>query len=213
MQALGDPVGIGAVQSLSRPEGNLTGVTFLSTDLAGKRVELIRELIPHAKRVALLSDARNANARAESGATVQALTRIGMRAEPFELKSDGELGRFFSQLKALRPDALYVVFEGGLVGNNRTSIAQAALEQRVPSVSGWSFFTEAGGLVSYAPDIPSMFRRSASYVDRILKGAKPGELPIEQPRNVELVVNLKTARVLGIKISHSFLVRADRVIE
>jgi putative ABC transport system substrate-binding protein len=213
MQALGDPVGIGAVQSLSRPEANLTGVTFLSSDLAGKRVELIRELIPHAKQVALLSDARNANAGAESQATVQALTRIGMRAEPFELKSEVELGRFFGQLKSLRPDALYVVFEGGLVGNNRTYIAQATLEQRLPTVSGWSFFTEAGGLVSYAPDIPSMFRRSASYVDRILKGAKPGDLPIEQPRNVELVVNLKTAKALGIKITHSFLVRADRVIE
>jgi putative ABC transport system substrate-binding protein len=117
------------------------------------------------------------------------------------------------ELKSNRPDVLYVVFESGLVGNNRTYIAQGALELRVPVVSGWSFFTEAGGLVSYAPDIPSMFRRSASYVDRILKGAKPGDLPIEQPRSVELVVNVKTAKVLGIVIPHSFLVRADRVIE
>jgi len=213
IQALGDPVGVGAVQSLSRPEANLTGVTFLSTELAGKRIELLRELVPNAKRVAVMWDTRNANARVESVATAQALARIGMQAEPTPLGSDAELRRFLGQLKAMRPDALYVAFEGGLVGNNRTYIAQAALEQRVPSVSGWSFFTEAGGLMSYAPDIPSMFRRSASYVDRILKGAKPGDLPIELPLSVELVVNMKTARALGIAVPHSFLVRADRVIE
>jgi putative ABC transport system substrate-binding protein len=213
MQALGDPLGIGAVQSLSRPEANLTGVSFLSSDLAGKRVELIRELVPRAKRVAVLWDTNNPNARAESAATIQAVNRFGMKAEPFALNSDKELPRFFEQLKASRPDALYVVFDGGLVGNNRTTIAQAALEQRVPLVSGWSFLTEAGGLVSYAPDIADMFRRSASYVHRILKGAKPGDLPIEMPRVVELVVNVKTAKALGIAIPHSFLVRADRVIE
>jgi putative ABC transport system substrate-binding protein len=213
IQALGDPVGIGAVRSLSRPEANLTGVTFLSTELAGKRVELVRELVPGARRVAVLWDARNSNARAESAATIEAAKRVGLKVEPFALGSDAELARFMGELKSNRPDVLYVVFESGLVGNNRTYIAQAALEQGVPLVSGWSFLTEAGGLVSYAPDIPSMFRRSASYVDRILKGAKPADLPIEQPRSVELVVNVKTAKALGIAIPQSFLVRADRVIE
>jgi putative ABC transport system substrate-binding protein len=213
IQAVGDPIGIGAVQSLSRPEANITGVSFLSSDLAGKRVELIRELVPGAKRIAVLWDAHNPNARTESAATIQAVNRFGMKAEAFALNSDKELPRFFEQLKATRPDALYVVFDGGLVGNNRTAIAQAALAQRVPLVSGWSFLTEAGGLMSYAPDIPTMFRRSASYVHRLLKGAKPGDLPIELPTSVELVVNMKTAKVLGIAIPHSFLVRADRVIE
>jgi len=213
IQALGDPLGVGAVRSLSRPEANLTGVMFLSSELAPKRVELARELVPRAKRVAVLWDSRNLNARVESAATIEAVSRVGLKAESFPIGSDAELARFMSDLKSNRPDLLYVVFESGLVGNNRTYIAQAALEQRVPSVSGWSFFTEAGGLVSYAPDIPSMFRRSASYVDRILKGAKPADLPIELPRSVELVVNVKTAKALGIAIPQSFLVRADRVIE
>lgn len=213
IQALGDPVGVGAVRSLSRPEANITGISFLSSDLAGKRVELMRELVPAAKRVAVLWDTRNPNARAESAATIAALNRTGIQAERHGLDSDAALRRFLAELKANRPDALYVVFEAGLVGTNRTSIAQAALEHRVPLVSGWSFLTEAGGLVSYAPDIPAMFRRSASYVARILKGAKPGELPIEMPLSVELVVNLKTARALGIAVPQSFLVRADRVIE
>lgn len=213
IQALGDPVGVGAVRSLSRPEANITGVSFLSSDLAGKRIELMRELVPAAKRIAVLWDTRNPNASAESAATLEAVKRIGLRAEPTGVASDAELRRFFAQLGKSRPDALYVAFEAGMVGTNRTYIAEAALEQRIPVVSGWSFLTEAGGLVSYAPDIPGMFRRSASYVHRILKGAKPAELPIEMPRNVELVINLKTARTLGISVPHSFLVRADRVIE
>ncbi len=213
MQAVGDPIGIGVVQSLSRPEGNVTGVSFLSTDLAGKRVELMRELVPDAKRVAVVWDRRNPNAGAESSATIEAINRIGMRAEPAGQDSDAGLRKFLMQLKAQRPDALYVAFEADLIGTNRTYIAQEALRQRVPLVSGWSFLTEAGGLMSYAPDISDMFRRSASYVHRILKGAKPGELPIELPRNVELVVNLGTAKALGIALPHAFLVRADRVIE
>ena len=213
IQALGDPTGIGLVQSLSRPEGNITGVSFLSTDLAPKRIEIMRELLPRAKRVAVLWDSRNLNARAESVATIEAIKAVGLAAEPFALRSDAELRRLLDELKSLKPDALYVAFEAGLVGTNRTAIAEAALAARIPVVSGYGFLTEAGGLVSYAPDIPAMFRRSASYVHRILKGAKPAELPIELPSNVELVVNLKTAKALGIAIPHAFLVRADRVIE
>ena len=213
IQALGDPVGIGAVQSLARPEGNITGVSFLSTDLAPKRIEILREVLPRAKRVAVCWDERNPNARAEAAAVIDAINAVGMTAERFALQSDAELRRLLGQLTTLKPDALYVAFEAGLVGANRTAIAQAALEARIPVVSGYGFLTEAGGLVSYAPDIPAMFRRSASYVHRILKGAKPSELPIELPRNVELVINLKTARALGVAIPHAFLVRADRVIE
>jgi putative ABC transport system substrate-binding protein len=213
IQALGDPIGIGLVRSLSRPEGNVTGVAFLSTDLAPKRIELLRELLPDVKRVAVLWDARDPNAIAEAGAVVDAIKAVKLSAQAFPLQSDAELGRLLGQLKTLRTDALYAAFEAGLVGTNRRSIAEAALAARIPVVSGYEFLTEAGGLVSYAPDIPDMFRRSASYVHRILKGAKPSELPIELPRNVELVVNVKTARALGMAIPHAFLVRADRVIE
>ena len=213
MLALGDPIGIGAVRSLSRPEANLTGVTFISSELAGKRVELIRDLVPTAKRVAVLWDGRNPNARVESAVTFEAVKRIGMKAESLEVKSDADLRRWLGQLKTTRPDALYVAFEGGLVAENRTYLAEFALQERIPLISGWSFLTEAGGLVSYAPDIPSMYRRSASYVDRILKGAKPGDLPIEQADRVELVLNIKTAKSLGITVPQSVLVRADRVIQ
>jgi ABC-type uncharacterized transport system substrate-binding protein len=213
IQALGDPVGTGVVRSLSRPEGNVTGVSFLSSELAGKRVQLIRDLVPAAKRIAVLWEARNPNSRAESAATLEAAKRIGLKVEPVEVGSDTDLRERLGALKASRPDALYVAFAGGLVANNRTYLAQFALQERIPLVSGWSFVTEAGGLVSYAPDIPAMFRRSASYVDRILKGAKPGDLPFEQAERVELVVNVKTARALGITLPQSVLVRADRVLE
>lgn len=211
--AVGDPVGIGAVASLSRPEGNITGISFISSELAGKRVQLIRELIPAAKRIAVIWDSRNANARAESKATLAAAAQLGARAEPYPVASDAELGAALQRIQPSRPDVLYVTFEGGIVASNRTLIAEFGQRQRLPIVSGWGFLTEAGALISYAPSIPPMFRRSASYVDRILKGAKPSDLPVEQASNVELVINMKTAKALGINIPQSVLVRADRVIE
>jgi len=213
IQAVGDPVGIGAVRSLSRPEGNVTGISFISSELAGKRVELIRELVPAAKQVAVLWDKRNANARAEAEATQEAARHLGLASAPLALGSDAELRLAFERLRSRRPHALYVSFEGGLVASNRSSIAQFGLSERIPVVSGWSFLTEAGGLASYAPDIPSMFRRSASYVDRLLKGARPADLPIEQASTIELVVNARSARALGLKIPPAILARADRVIE
>jgi len=213
IMAVGDPVGIGAVRSLSRPEGNITGVSFISSELAGKRVQLVRDLVPAAKRVAVLWDSRNANARAESAETLAALARLGIKAQPHPVASDGDLKAALGRIQASRPAALYVTFEGGIVASNRTLIAEFGLRQRVPIVSGWSFLTEAGGLVSYAPSMPAMFRRSASYVHRILKGAKPAELPIEQASTVELVLNMKTAKALGVAVPQSMLLRADRVIE
>lgn len=213
MQAVGDPVGIGAVRSLSRPEGNLTGVSFISSELAPKRLQLIKDLVPRVRRVAILWDSRNANAVAESRATLAAAKRLAIGAEPYPLASDSGMQHAFEKIQAARPDALYVTFEGGLVANNRSVIAEFGLRRRIPIVSGWSFLTEAGGLVSYAPDIPTLFRRSASYVHRILKGAKPSELPIEQASLVELVINARTAKAIGIAIPPSMLVRADRVIE
>lgn len=211
--AVGDPVGIGAVKSLSRPGGNVTGVSFISSELAPKRVQLIRDLFPSAKRVAVVWDSRNANARAESKATLAALARLGTKAERHPVASDAELESALGRIQASRPDALYIVFEGGIVASNRTVIAEFGRRQRLPVVSGWSFLTEAGGLVSYAPSLPAMFRRSASYVDRILKGARPSELPIEQASTVEFVINLKTARALGIAVPQEMLIRADRVIQ
>jgi putative ABC transport system substrate-binding protein len=211
--ALGDPIGTGAVRSLGRPEGNLTGVSFISSDLAGKRVQLIVELVPHARKVAVLWDSRNANARAESAATLAAIEGLGMVGVPAIAKYESSLPEAFGPIVKARPDALYVVFEGGRTAGSRTAIAEFAIRERLPLVSGWSFLTEAGGLASYAPDLPALFRRSASYVDRLLRGAAPRDLPFEQATTVELVINLKTAKALGITIPRSLLLRADRTIQ
>lgn len=213
MLAVGDPVGIGAVSSLAKPGGNVTGVSFISSDLAPKRLQFAKECAPHAKRLAAIWDRRNANARAESRAVLAAAKQLGLAAEPLGLASDAELARALGRLAAARPEIVYVAFEGGLAAGNRTALAEFGLRQRVPIVSGWSFLTEAGALLSYAPDIPAMFRRAAYYVGRVLKGTKPAALPIELPTKVDLVVNLRTARTIGVSVPRGLLLRADRVIE
>lgn len=213
MQAVGDPVDIGAVLSLGRPEANVTGVSFISSDLAGKRVQFIVDLVPAARRIAVLWDANNANARAEARAALEAASRLGLETDEVALSSDGDLLRALGRLQSDKPDALYVTFEEGIVVNNRSVIAQFGVRHRVLVISGWSSLTEAGGLISYAPDIAAIFRRSAYYVDRILKGAKPADLPVELARSVELEINLKTAAALGLKIPRAVLLGADRVIE
>jgi putative tryptophan/tyrosine transport system substrate-binding protein len=213
MLALGDPVGVGAVTSLARPGGNVTGVSFISSDLAPKRVQLIKELVPGAKRIAIVWDTRNANARNEATATVAAARTLGMLPESLGMSSDTNLARALEALATRRTDVLYAAFEGGLIASNRTLLAEFGLRHRLPVVSGWSFLSEAGGLMSYAPDIPAMFYRAAFYVHRVLQGEKPESLPIELPTRVELVINLKTAMMLGIVVPRSILLRADRVIE
>jgi putative ABC transport system substrate-binding protein len=213
MLALGDPVGIGAVRSLARPGGNVTGVSFISSDLAPKRLQLARQCVPMAKRLAVVWDRRNANSRAESRAVLAAAKQSGMTGESLGLASDAELPRAFHRLEAARPDILYVTFEGGLAAANRTVIAEFGLQQRVPIVSGWSFLTEAGGFLSYAPDIPAMFHRAAYYVDRLLHGIKPENLPIEMPTKVDLTINVRTAKAIGVEIPRELLVRADRLID
>ncbi len=213
MQAVGDPIGIGVVRFLGRPEANVTGVSFISSDLAGKRVQLIRDLVPAARRVAVLWDSNSANARAEAHAALEAVARLGLKAEKVALPSDGDLPRALGRLQVNKPDALYVTFEEGIVVNNRSVIAEFGVRHGVPMISGWSSLTEAGGLISYAPNLAEIFRRSAYYVDRILKGTKPADLPVELARSVELVINLKTAATLGLRIPQFVLLGADRVIE
>jgi putative ABC transport system substrate-binding protein len=213
MLAIGDPVAIGAVQSLSRPSGNVTGASFLSSDLASKRLELMREIVPKAKRVMVLSNSGNANSLVEADAAADGARKLGLVPEVRAVGNDREMAATLAAMGSGRPDALYVTFTGGLIASNRTLIAESAIKHRVPSVSGWSFFAEAGGLISYAPDIPGTFHRGAYYVERILKGAKPADLPIELPTRVEFVVNLKTAQALGLKIPREVMLRADRVIE
>ncbi len=213
MLALGDPVGVGAVASLARPGGNVTGVSFLSSELSAKRVQLVKELVPQARSMAIVWDARNANAHEEADETVAASKALGFAPESIPLRSDKALARALERLSVARPDVLYAAFEGGMVAGNRTTIAEFGLRNRVPVVSGWSFLTEAGGLMSYAPDIPAMFRRAARYVHHVLQGERPDALPVELPTRVELVINASTAQRLGLTIPRSVLLRADRVID
>lgn len=213
IMAVGDPVGIGAVQSLSRPERNVTGVSFLSSDLAGKRVQLMADLLPALRRVAVMWDPRNANAQSEVNATFAAIARLGIAEARFPIGAESGVAGVLERIGAQRPDALYVAFEGGTVMEYRTAIAEFGLRQRLPVVSGWSQLTEAGGLLSYAPDLPAMFRRSAYYVHRILEGTAPRDLPVEQASTVEMVINLRTAKALGVAVPQSLLLRADRIIQ
>jgi putative ABC transport system substrate-binding protein len=210
--ALGDPVGIGMVKSLSRPGANVTGVSFVSTDLAGKRVQLMKDLLPKVKRVSVMWNPKNPNAVAERDAVKAAAKTLGLGVHDVAVGSSRDLDEALMSFNKRKPEALYVTFEGGLLASRRSDIVQFGLRQRVAVVSGWTSMTEAGGLFSYSPDIPLIFRRAAYYVHRILQGTPPGDLPIEMPTKVEFVINLQTARAIGVPVPDSMLLRVDRVI-
>jgi putative ABC transport system substrate-binding protein len=213
MLAVGDPVGIGAVKSIARPGTNVTGLSFISSDLVPKRIQLVKELLPRAKTIAVVSDAQNANATEEVRTALAAAGAFGLSARTYPVAREADLDEVLAQVAVARPDVLYIAFEGRLVAGNRHQFAQFALARRIALVAGWSRVTEVGGLLSYAPDIPIMFGRAASFVHRILAGERPEAMPIEQPTRIELVVNARTAKALGIVLPQAFLLRADRVIE
>jgi putative tryptophan/tyrosine transport system substrate-binding protein len=209
--ALGDPVGVGAADSIARPGRNATGVSFFSSELAGKRLEFLRSVLPSARRVAFLWEERNVNADIEAEAALAFARRLGMAPEAMPVVSQAQVNAALERIAQGRYDALYVAFTAGVIADNRTAIAALGLRERLPVISGWSFLTEAGGLLSYAPDIPDMFRRSAYYVDRILKGAKAAELPIERATTIDLVINMSTARALRLKLPPDLLLRAKLI--
>jgi len=211
--AAGDPIGIGAAETLARPGRNATGVSYILSDLAGKRVEFLRRVLPSARRVAFLWDPTNRESQLEIETARASAATLGIRTDSIPVNSQSTLQEAFQRIAQIRPDALYVSFVAGVIARNRTAIADFGIRHRLPLISGWSYITEAGGLLSYSPDIQAMFRRSAYYVDRILKGAQPGALPIEQATKIELVVNLGTARKLGITLPPDVMLHADRVIE
>jgi len=212
MAAVGDPVGTGFVASLARPGGNITGVSNMLPDLVGKQLELLKEVLPTVSRVALLGNPANpANASLERQAQDAART-LGVRLQPLWARDLSEIDSAFTATRMERADALIVLTDTMLI-NHRTRVIDHAGQRRLPAVFGVSQFVEAGGLLAYGPSFADGYRRAAPYVDRILKGAKPADLPIEQPRKFELVINLKTAKALGVTIPHSLLQRADQVIE
>jgi ABC-type uncharacterized transport system substrate-binding protein len=206
-----DPVGGGLVASLARPGGNITGLSMQSTDLAGKRLELLREVLPRLRRLATIGNAGNPQAVLEMG-EVQAVSRgLGIEVAPLEIRRAEDVAPAFEALKA-QADALYVVGDA-LINANLTRIMTFSLGARLPTIFNARSFVQRGGLMSYGPNFSDQFRRTAELVDKILRGTKPGDIPVEQPSRFELVINLTTAKVLGLTIPESFILRADEVIE
>jgi putative tryptophan/tyrosine transport system substrate-binding protein len=207
----GDPVGGGLVSSLSRPGGNVTGFSNQQSDLAGKRLGLFREILPNLRRLAILANAGYAEAALEMGEVEAATRNFGIEVAKLEVRRAEDIAPTFETLQG-EADALYVVVEG-LVSTNRTRIITLALGARLPTIFNIREYAQAGGLMSYGPNFPDLFRRTADYVDKILRGAKPGDLPVEQPTKFDFTINLTTAKALGLTIPQSMLLRADEVIE
>jgi putative ABC transport system substrate-binding protein len=209
-----DPLGSGLVASLARPGGNITGVTTIAPELVAKRLELLKQVVPDAGRIAVLWDPiglterTRRNMREETEAAGRAL---GVNLQFFEVRRPEDFERVFAAMVDARIGAL-LVSPTPMLFEARKGIVAHAAKNRLPTVYAWREAVEAGGLVSYATNFPEMYRRAAIYVDKILKGAKPGDLPIEQPTRFELVINLKTAKALGLSIPDSLLQRADEVI-
>lgn len=205
-----DPVGNGLIKSLARPGGNITGMSSVNPELGPKRLELLKEAVPGIKRVAVLWDSKNPAVVTE-WRSIQAAARVlGIRLQPVDIGNRG-IGEALDTIGKNSPDALLVIIDLRMSAY-RVIISEFALRHRLPTMFGLRDFTVAGGLLSYAPSFPSLTRRAASYVDKILKGVHPADLPIQQPTQFELIVNLKTAQALGIRIPQSILIRADEVI-
>jgi putative ABC transport system substrate-binding protein len=213
MVAPGDPLGSGLVASLARPGENVTGPSSMYADLVVKQLEVLREIVPGLSRVALLWNPANAAWQAQMlKATGGAASALRLHVQLVEARGPDDLQGAFATLTKERASALLVAVDV-IFALHARRIADLAAKHQVPAMYGSSEHVEAGGLISYAPDIPDVFRRAATYVDKILKGAKPADLPVEQPTKLELVINLKTAKTLGLTIPPSLLLRADRVIE
>jgi len=204
-----DPVGGGLVANLSRPGGNVTGLSLQLTDIAGKRLELLREAVPGLRRLAILFDAGYPASLKESSEAQAAARTVGLEIAPVGIRRADEIAPAFETLKV---DALYVV-DNALVTANRTRIIALAVAVGLPTAFSGHEFVEAGGLMSYGPDYRALFLRAADYVDKILHGTKPGDIPVEQPTRFEFVINLKTAKALGITIPGALIARADEVVE
>ena len=206
-----DPVGSGLVANLAKPGGNVTGLSLQATNLAGKRIEFLREVLPQLRRLAIIFNVGNDQTVLEMGETQAAARTLGLEVAPLEIRRAEDIVPAFEAVKA-QADALYVVIDQ-LVVANRTRILTSALGARLPTIFSTQDFVRAGGFMSYGPNYADLFRHSADYVDKILRGTKPGDIPVEQPTKFELVINLVTAKALGLTIPESFLVRADEVIE
>ena len=204
-----DAVKAGLVDSLARPGANVTGLSFLQSDVAGKRLELLREAVPGLQRLAIMANVRNPGPVLEMGEVQAAARRLGLEAITFEIRRAEDIGPGFD---ALRVEALYVCTDP-LIITNRTRILTLALSARLPTIFNSSDYVQAGALMSYGPNFPDQWRRTAEIVDKILHGAKPSDIPVEQPAKFDLTINLTTAKALGLTVPDTLLTSANEVIE
>jgi putative tryptophan/tyrosine transport system substrate-binding protein len=207
----GDPVGTGLVASLARPGGNVTGLSNQSADLPGKRLELLREVVANLRRLAIMANFGSPIGVLEAGEVQAAARTLGLEDDTLKIQRAEDIAPAIGALKE-HADALYVVTDP-LVNTNRIRINALALDVRLPTMHGERAYVEAGGLMSYGPNFPDLFRRAGDYVDKILRGAKPADVPVEQPTKFDLVINRKTAKTLGLQIPENLLALADEVIE
>jgi putative ABC transport system substrate-binding protein len=211
--SLSDPVGAGLVESLARPGGNVTGVTNLTRELGGKRLELLKEAVPKLARVAVLYNPAAPGSVHELKEVLPVAARgLGLTIQPWEVRDADGFDKVFAALSKERPDGLYMT-SGRLMNSNQKRIVDFALKSQLPSVYSNREAVDAGGLIYYGADLADSYRRVAYYVDRILKGAKPADLPVEQPTKFELIINLKTAKQIGLTVPPTVLARADKVIK
>ena len=208
---LGDPVGTGVVASLARPGGNLTGLSLQQTDTATKRLELLREVVPGLRRLAILAHVGSPNAVLDMGEVQAAAGALGLEVVALEIRQAAEIAPAVETIKG-RVDALYVA-AAPLLTTNRVRINTLALAARLPTMHTFREWVEAGGLMSYGANFPDSFRRAADFVDKILRGAKPADIPVEQPTKFDLIINITTAKALGLEIPPKLLALADEVIE
>ena len=208
----GDFVADGLVASFSRPGANITGLSVFARELSGKRLEILKEAIPGMTRVAAAFNTLNPGTRSLFKETEAAATKFGLKVLPLDIHFPDGVERAFAEAVRLRVSAVVIISDGATIVH-RAQLGSAALQHHLPTIFANKMYLEGGGLMSYGPDIIEVWRRAATYVDRILKGAKPADMPIEQPTKLELVINLKTAKALGLTIPPSLLLRADQVIE
>ena len=207
-----EPLETGLVASLARPGGNITGLSYMSSDLSGKRLELLREVVPGVSRIAVLSNPSSATVPPMMRKTEVAARALGVQLQRLEVHGPDDFERVFQAATKERAGAL-LTLDDAFAFTQRTRIVKLATKNRLPAIYGFREFVEVGGLMSYAANLSDMYRRAATYVDKILKGTKPADLPVEQPMKFELVINLKTAEQIGLTIPPNVLVRADKVIK
>ena len=213
MTGTADPVGQGFIASLAQPGGNITGVSLLMVELPGKRLEFLKEIVPQSTRVAVLGHPTNPGYESAMHNLTVAAQALGLHLHVVEVRSADELDPACAAMTRAGADALMVLSDPALMDTLLGRVADLAATHRLPAMYNWKMYVEAGGLMSYGPSLPERHRRAATYVDKILKGAKPADLPVEQPTKFELIINLKTAKALGITMPPSLLLLADEVIQ